>query len=305
MARFRLTPVLPPSSPPPRQVILEYEGVVVPDAGDLHDAAWTAVAAAEGKPPPPRWALRRADGMKDGQAVSEAFCWARAPAEVRRLAGAKAAALAALEAERSGCGCGDGGAPAPPPRPTPGTARLLHTLAAHAVPTALATAAPAARVLPALEAAGLTSALAAVVTADDVARGRPDPEAYLLAALRLGRPPTRCVLIGASNTAIEAAREAGMAAVAVAGGGGGPARAPRYELAAADLVIPGLSSLTMADLRSLFRYEEPVEPLDSWSDGEGGADGDRGDDDDDDGYGGGAPPPWRSLEEEGGSLFGL
>ena len=61
----------------------------------------------------------------------------------------------------------------------------------------------------------------------------------------------------------------------------------------------------MADLRSLFRYEEPVEPLDSWSDGEGGADGDHGDDEDDDGYGGGAPPPRRSLEEEGGSLFGL
>jgi hypothetical protein len=45
----------------------------VPDCGDLHDAAWREVAAAEGRAPPPRWALRRADGMKDDQAVSEAF----------------------------------------------------------------------------------------------------------------------------------------------------------------------------------------------------------------------------------------
>lgn len=40
------------SLPPPLQVILEYEGVVVPDVSALHDAAWATVAAAEGRPPP-------------------------------------------------------------------------------------------------------------------------------------------------------------------------------------------------------------------------------------------------------------
>ena len=55
--------------------------------------------------------------------------------------------------------------------------------------------------LPELEALGLSERLAAVVTAEDVARGRPDPEAVLLAAQRLGRPPIRCVLIGEQQTA--------------------------------------------------------------------------------------------------------
>ena len=52
---------------------------------------------------------------------------------------------------------------------------------------------------PVLEATGLAPALEAVVTAEDVYRGRPDPEAYLLAAQRLQRPPVRCVVIGNSN----------------------------------------------------------------------------------------------------------
>lgn len=284
VARADSGAAFPSSHPPPPalQVILEYEGVVVPDVSDLHDAAWASVAAAEGRPPPPRWALRRADGMKDGQAVSEAFCWARAPAEVRRLADAKAAALADLEARGAA------------PRATPGAARFLHTLAAHSVPAALATAASSKRVLPTLEAAGLAPSLAAVVTAEDVARGRPDPEAYLVAAAALGRPPTRCVLIGASNSSVEAAREAGMACVAVAGG-----RAPRYELAAADLVVPGLEGITMADLKSLFRYEAPVPPV---SDSEEFADDARaGAEDDDDEYGGG--PPWGGDSLDDGGIF--
>ena len=71
--------------------------------------------------------------------------------------------------------------------------RIWHLLQ---VPVALACSAPEARVLPELEALGLSERLAAVVTAEDVARGRPDPEAVLLAAQRLGRPPIRCVLIG-------------------------------------------------------------------------------------------------------------
>ena len=48
-----------------------------------------------------------------------------------------------------------------------------------------------------LDTLGLTATFGAIVTADDVYRGRPDPEAYLLAAQQLGRPPVRCVVVGA------------------------------------------------------------------------------------------------------------
>ena len=40
---------------------------MVEDFGDLHQRAWEAVAAEEGKSLPPLWMLRRADGMKNEQ----------------------------------------------------------------------------------------------------------------------------------------------------------------------------------------------------------------------------------------------
>lgn len=57
---------------------------------------------------------------------------------------------------------------------------------------------------------------AVLVTADDVRRGKPDPEAHLLAAERLGIPPSRCVVVEDAPAGVEAARAAGMCAVAVA-----------------------------------------------------------------------------------------
>ena len=51
----------------------------------------------------------------------------------------------------------------------------------------------------ALQGGGLDDLFTAVVTGEDVSRGRPDPEPYLLAAQEIGRPPVRCVIIGNSN----------------------------------------------------------------------------------------------------------
>jgi hypothetical protein len=178
--------------------------------------------------------------------------------------------------------------------PVPGVTRFLETLAAHGVPAALASPEPLERLERTLAAAGLERAFAAVVAGDDVARCRPDAEPYLLAAARLGRPPSRCVLIGNSNASVEAARDAGMAVVAVAprsasdaaGAASAAAAAagadaetaalagraaaaaaeasaggPRaYELGAADLVVRGgLDGITMADLKSLFANEAAIE----------------------------------------------
>ena len=59
-----------------------------------------------------------------------------------------------------------------------------------------------------LDTLGLTDTFGAIVTADDVYRGRPDPEAYLLAAQQLGRPPVRCVVIGEPSLSRTSARRA-------------------------------------------------------------------------------------------------
>jgi sugar-phosphatase len=56
---------------------------------------------------------------------------------------------------------------------------------------------------------------AVLITADDVKRGKPDPEAYLLAAARLGVRPGACVVVEDAPAGISAARAAGMRVVAV------------------------------------------------------------------------------------------
>jgi HAD superfamily hydrolase (TIGR01509 family) len=55
-----------------------------------------------------------------------------------------------------------------------------------------------------------------VVTGDDVDAPKPAPDGYLLAAVRLGVEPGRCLAVEDSETGLESARRAGMRALRVA-----------------------------------------------------------------------------------------
>jgi sugar-phosphatase len=54
-----------------------------------------------------------------------------------------------------------------------------------------------------------------VVTADDVERGKPHPDPFLLAARRLGVDPRQCLVVEDAPGGLEAARAAGCATLAV------------------------------------------------------------------------------------------
>lgn len=54
-----------------------------------------------------------------------------------------------------------------------------------------------------------------LVTAEDVGRGKPDPEGYLLAATRLAVDPLACVIIEDAPPGVQAARAAGISSIAV------------------------------------------------------------------------------------------
>jgi mannitol-1-/sugar-/sorbitol-6-phosphatase len=54
-----------------------------------------------------------------------------------------------------------------------------------------------------------------IVTSDQVERGKPDPEAYVLAAHRLGREPADCIVIEDAPAGVAAGKAAGMRVVAV------------------------------------------------------------------------------------------
>jgi sugar-phosphatase len=78
---------------------------------------------------------------------------------------------------------------------------------------------------------------ATLVTADDVQRGKPTPDPYLLGATRLGVPPARCVAVEDAPAGIEAARAAGMRVIGVA------STYPREALYRSTIVVDGLYAL--------------------------------------------------------------
>jgi sugar-phosphatase len=75
-----------------------------------------------------------------------------------------------------------------------------------------------------------------LVAADDVTRGKPDPEPYLLAARELGVDPSRCVVLEDAPAGLRAGRAAGMTTVALT------TTHQAHELAA-DVVVRDLSAL--------------------------------------------------------------
>ncbi len=86
----------------------------------------------------------------------------------------------------------------------------------------------------------------AQVTGMDVTRGKPDPQVFLIAAEKLGVASDRCVVVEDAIPGLQAARAAGMVAVALTG------TAPREQLAEhADLVVDSLNELTPAVIDSL------------------------------------------------------
>ena len=62
---------------------------------------------------------------------------------------------------------------------------------------------------------GLLERFAAVVTAEDVRRGKPDPEVYLLAARAIRIEPSDCLVFEDAIVGVQAARRAGMRVIGV------------------------------------------------------------------------------------------
>ena len=96
-----------------------------------------------------------------------------------------------------------------------------------------------------LERAGIADLFAAVVSSEEVARGKPAPDVYLEAARRLGVSAERCAAIEDSANGIRSAHAAGMRVLAVPNAHYPPAP---DALALADVVLASLDELTVAAL---------------------------------------------------------
>ena len=97
----------------------------------------------------------------------------------------------------------------------PGVASWLHRLHQQGYQQAIASAAPRANIDTVLEALSASHNFEAIVSAEDVHRGKPDPEVYLLAAARVGVPAQRCIVVEDAVAGIQGACRAGMRSIGV------------------------------------------------------------------------------------------
>jgi len=94
-----------------------------------------------------------------------------------------------------------------------------------------------------LEQTGLVEAFSAVVSAEEVARGKPAPDVYLEAAARFAVAPGECVAVEDSSDGLRSAAAAGMVVVAVPNAAFPPAP---DALALASASVRGVADLTPA-----------------------------------------------------------
>ncbi len=99
--------------------------------------------------------------------------------------------------------------------PMPGVREVLAQCAEHGWRVGLASNSPAVLCQLALHELGIAAGFQAVVSADHVEFGKPDPAVYLHASRLLGVPAHECLVFEDSATGVRAARAAGMCVVAV------------------------------------------------------------------------------------------
>jgi beta-phosphoglucomutase len=126
-----------------------------------------------------------------------------------------------------------------------GAIELIDALSADGFVLAVGSSGPPENIELLLEKLDRAQKFAAVVTGADVTRGKPDPQVFQLAAARLGVSPAACVVVEDAVHGIEAARRAGMKAVALVGTSG------RERFGHADWVVDSLREITPGRLREL------------------------------------------------------
>jgi beta-phosphoglucomutase len=219
-----------------RAAIWDVDGTLV-DTAEIHFAAWQAFAAAHG------FAFTRADfaatfGKRNPEIVRQLFDPA---ADDPRCAewGEEKERLYRDATDRAGV------------QLLPGVGALVEGLAAAGWLQGLGSSAPRANLDLILRHTGTVDRFTAVVSGDDVTRGKPDPEVFLKAAEKLGVPAARCVVFEDAPAGVAAAKAAGMACVGVTFVGHHPAE--RLRDAGADVVVPSLDALAVEEVEGLLR----------------------------------------------------
>lgn len=211
--------------------IFDWDGVIV-DSSRQHEAAWQRLAAEEQRALPDGF-FRRSFGMKNDRVIPMLLGWTEQADEIQRLSRRKEEMFREIIQNQN-------------LEPLPGVLPFLRHLRDAGIPCAVASSTPRDNIKCIANTLGVGDFFQALVCAEDVTRGKPDPEVFLLAASRLGAPPAHCVVFEDAHVGIEAANKAGMRVVGVA------TTHPAQSLTGADRVVARLDDLTATELGRWF-----------------------------------------------------
>jgi beta-phosphoglucomutase family hydrolase len=204
----------------PRAVLWDLDGTLI-DSHDHHYEAWREISVGLGYPMSEEIFVG-SFGKRNDTILRELLGDGPSAIEVQRIGDEKERLYRRLVRER--------GVPL-----LPGARTWLDRLAVAGWRQAIASSAPHANIEAVLEPLGLHAFFDAVVSADDVGRGKPDPHVFLTAAERVAVPSSRCVVVEDAPAGLEGARRAGMRSIGVL--------SSHDAGLEADVVVPSLTAL--------------------------------------------------------------
>jgi beta-phosphoglucomutase len=206
------------SSSLPRAVLWDLDGTLA-DSREYHWQSWLDALEPEGV------RITKADFLASFGQRNDTILpvWLGAdvsPERIQRVGNAKEEAYRRIVAEKG-------------LEPLPGAAEWVRALHEAGWRQAIASSAPRLNVEVMHRALRFEGLIDTLVAAEDVHRGKPDPEVFLTAAARLGVAPERCVVVEDAAAGIEAAHRGGMRSIGVGTG----------DVDAADVVSRSLADL--------------------------------------------------------------
>jgi beta-phosphoglucomutase len=129
-----------------------------------------------------------------------------------------------------------------------GVEEFLGALSSAGVAMSVATSASTGRARDTLAHLGILPHFSALITGDDVVKGKPDPEIFVRAAGKLKLAPENLLVVEDAVSGVKAAKSAGMKCLGIASNG----RGELLSEAGADRVVADYREISLRDVQHLF-----------------------------------------------------